>query len=104
MVTLLPPGNGGRLGRMSETVFWSLETAAAHAEDTAAVEENVRLEDRTPLASMRIKHRGHIEVGANGDCNANEGTSRRLRALRLKGGIGRDSKQFNASSSRSRLF
>lgn len=40
METLWPSIDGGRLGRTSDTVFWILDTAAAHAEAGAAVEEN----------------------------------------------------------------
>lgn len=53
VVTFLSPGDGGPFGRMSETVFCSFETAAAHAEDDEAVEEKVRLEDRILVACRR---------------------------------------------------
>jgi hypothetical protein len=72
---------------MSETVFCNFETAAAHAEDDRAVEEKVRLEGRILVDSMRKRHCGHTARAVDNEGFLIEGTSRKMRGLKIGGGI-----------------
>lgn len=85
--TFFPSSVGGRLGSISETELWIFDTAAAHADDERAVEEKVRLEDGKFVDSMRKRHCGHTARAAADEELRNEGTSRRMRGLKLEGGI-----------------
>jgi hypothetical protein len=87
METALPFRLGGVLGRISETVFCSFETAAAHAEDREAVEQKVRPGERIFRASIRERHREQMELARGIDDVVNECVSRRKRAFNLGGGI-----------------
>ena len=60
-IVMLPVG--GRFGRMSETAFCILETAAAHGDRCEGRVENMRLDGRMPRASSLVWHRGHMERG-----------------------------------------
>jgi hypothetical protein len=78
---------GGRLGRMSETVFCILDTAAAHAECFFAEDENFRFAGRRWVASRWIKQRGQMDGAEDGGDTRRALDSRRTRALMLVGGI-----------------
>jgi hypothetical protein len=68
-------------------VFWILDTAAAHAEDWAAVEEKFRLEGRMLFDWRRSWHRQQTELEGSELAIANDLTSRRRRGLSCDGGI-----------------
>lgn len=50
----------GLVGRMSATVFWILETAAAHADGSFPLEENCLLEISKRGYCVRVIHQGQI--------------------------------------------